>query len=74
MARDNVERMSFLRWLAIIAGLMLFVSDYGFDAWSKPVPVQAYVLIGAVALGVDAPALRRVVLKFLESWAGGDKK
>lgn len=74
MSKDNYERLSLLRWLALVAGACLFVSDYGFDAWAKAVPFHAYVIIGAVALGVDAPALRQVVIKALEAWAGGSKK
>lgn len=60
-----------MRYLAIFAGMALFVSDYGLDVWAKPVPPHAYGLVLAVALGVDAKNLRDVILKFLNAWAGG---
>lgn len=63
MAEKLTERMSLLRWLAIITLLMLFVADYGFDVMAKPVPVHAYWALAAIALGIDVVALRTVLLR-----------
>lgn len=68
MTAQPQERVTLLRWLVIIALFALFVSDYGLDAWVKPVPNTAYGLLLAVALGVDLPALRSLMIRFAENF------
>ena len=62
------ERISLLRWVTFGALAALFVSDYMFDSWAKPVPPMAYGILLAVALGIDLPSLRALFLRFLESF------
>lgn len=70
------EHVSRLRWLAIVALVVLFLSEnlnVGFDVWREPVPYQVYWGIIAIALGIDFPTMRTLFLTFLRGIVG-DKK
>ena len=73
MSDAQKEPVTLLRWFAILCGLGLFVSDFGLDVWAKAVPPYAYMICGAIAIGVDAPSMRAILLKFLEAMASGRK-
>lgn len=53
---------AFTRIAAFIALAALFVTDYMFNLWIKEVPREAYLIIFAVALGVDVEFLRGVLI------------
>lgn len=74
MTKPTKEQMSALRWLSLITLLALFVSDYGLDAWAKPVPTYAYGICIAIAIGIDVPTLRDLLLQFLRNTVSNDKK
>lgn len=66
----TTEQLGRLRWLAIAAISALFVTDYGFDIFKKPVPELVYVTLGAIAIGVDVGQLRDLLVQFLKSFIG----
>lgn len=66
-------QISRLRWLAIFLCVALFAADYGFDVMAKAVPNSVYIGLVAVAIGIDLDALRNVLLRFLQTWAGGQE-
>lgn len=68
------EQISVLRWMAIFAGVALFLSEnlnLGFQVWAKPVDSRVYWVIGAVAVGIDAPTMRRLLVAFFETFTRG---
>lgn len=71
---EPVEKISVLRWVTMTALAALFVSDYAFDAWAKPVPNWAYVTLAALAVGIDARQLRELILTFLRGWVSQKTK
>lgn len=58
-----------LRILSTIALVVMGVAHFGFNALANPIPMEVIYGLVAVALGVDAKALRGVILKLL----GGGK-
>lgn len=54
----------------IMLGAM-FITDYMFNLWAKEVPREAYLLIIAIALGVDIQFLRDVLINSLTKALGG---
>lgn len=64
------EQINRLRWLTIIAVVVLFTADYGFDILAKEVPDQVYFVLAAIALGIDLGTLRKIAVSFLKTWAG----
>jgi hypothetical protein len=58
-------QISRLRWLTVVAGIALFVTDYGFDLFKKEVPNYVYAALAAIALGVDVTQLRELLLRVL---------
>lgn len=74
MTAPTREQMSALRWLSLTALMALFVSDYGLDAWAKPVPSYAYGICIAIAIGIDIPTLRDLFLQFLKNTVKSDDK
>ena len=61
------------RILATIALGALFVTDYMFNLWAKEVPREAYLLVAAVALGVDVTFLRDILVNSLTKALGADR-
>lgn len=70
MARISEGQISRLRWLSIISLGGVFVADYGFDVFAKPVPDFVYYGLVAIAIGIDIAQLRNILLEFLKSIAG----
>ncbi|MCZ4273223.1 hypothetical protein [Maritalea porphyrae] len=62
-----------LRAVSTIALIVVFAIDYGFDGFAKPFPKEAYAGLIAIALGVDVPALRGIVLRLLGGGKDGGK-
>lgn len=61
------------RILAFVALGALFVTDYMFAMWAKEVPREAYLLIAAVALGVDVTFLRDILVSALTKTLGSGR-
>lgn len=57
----------------IVLGAM-FVTDYMFNMWAKEVPREAYLLVAAIALGVDMQFLRDVLINSLTKALGGGRE
>jgi hypothetical protein len=76
MTQPSSKQISTIRWLAIGALALLFVSDFGFSSWAKPVPNEAYWVVGAAALGIDLDTARKLLVRFLEGFIkkDGDSK
>lgn len=68
------EQLSRLRWLSIAALSALFVADYGFDLFRKPVPQQVYYVLGAIAIGIDIRQMRELIILFAKSWINNTTK
>lgn len=71
------EHISVVRWLAIVAGASLYLSEnlnLEFEVWKEPVNQTVYWIIGAIAVGVDAPTLRRLLIAFFETITRGGGK
>ena len=49
-----------LRVIALIAAVALYISDHGMNLWAKPVGSEVYLMLIAVALGVDVNWARSV--------------
>lgn len=64
------DELSLLRLLTILAILVLFIADYGFDVLAKPVPNLVYLALAAIALGIDIKYLRDLLAAFLRAQAG----
>jgi len=58
------------RMIAFAALAAMFVTDYMFDLWAKPIPREAYLVVSALALGVDINSIRDILInaiaKFLK--------
>ena len=74
MTQSTKEKISILRWVSILCFILLFVSDFGFDAWKKPVPKETYWLIGSIVLGIDAATLRDLLLQFFRNMVSHNDK
>lgn len=61
---------AFTRIVAFLALAGLFVADYMFNMFAKEVPREAYLLIIAVALGVDIEFLRDILISALSRTLG----
>ena len=48
--------------LAVMAVISLFITDFIFDLSAKPIPWWAYAVPGLLALGVELPSLRRLIM------------
>jgi hypothetical protein len=68
--KPTEDNLSLLRKLTILAILVLFVADYGFNILAKEVPSPVYYVLVAIALGIDIGQLKDLFLSFLRSWAG----
>ncbi|WP_127111987.1 hypothetical protein [Shimia sediminis] len=67
----EIKRSTFwIRVVAITAVVALFVADFGFGIMAKPVPYWAYAVPGLLALGIEAPAVARLVMQALRAFAG----
>lgn len=53
------------RVLSFVGLGAIFVTDYMLDWWAKGVPKEAYMLLLALALGVDATFLKETVVRVL---------
>lgn len=73
MTNPTPGQISLLRYLSIGALGVLFATDYGLDLWARDVPSQAYWIVGAAAIGVDANKMRDLLITFLESFAKKDR-
>ncbi len=71
MTQSTKEKVSVLRWLSVFCLILLFVSDFGFDVWVKPVPKETYWLIGSIVLGIDIATLRDLLLQFFRTMVSG---
>lgn len=67
MSAPTREQMTTLRWLAYIYLIALFVTDYGLDAWARPVPNAAYGIGIGIALGIDVKTMRDLFIQFLRN-------
>jgi hypothetical protein len=62
------------RIIAFILLAGVFVTDYMFNMWAKEVPREAYLLIMAIALGVDVEFLRGILVNTLSRTLGIEGK
>lgn len=62
------------RVLAFVTLAAMFVTDYMFNMWAKEVPREAYLLVVAVALGVDIEFLRGLLVNALSRTLGVEAK
>lgn len=63
-----------IRATALVGVVGLFVTDYGLAIWAKEIDKSIYILLLAVALGVDAAWLREVLKAVLTRTLGVDGK
>ncbi|MBU0644822.1 MAG: hypothetical protein KJ731_15785 [Alphaproteobacteria bacterium] len=75
---EQEKKVGWIQVFATLCALALFVADYGLDVLAKPVPQWAYMSLGLLALGVEAGALRRLLLQIIRAMArvpqdGGEK-
>lgn len=63
MTQKTTEKISAIRWLAILVLIALFVGDFGFDVMAKPVPKEAYWVLLAISAGINIIDLRKVLLR-----------
>lgn len=63
MTKKTTERISAIRWLAILSLIGLFIGDFGLDMMAKPVPKEAYWVLLAIAAGINLVDLRKVLLR-----------
>lgn len=61
---------AFTRIIAFVSLAGLFVADYMFNMFAKEVPREAYLLIVAIALGVDIEFLRDILISALSRSLG----
>ena len=61
----------FVRLVSAMVCLVMFVTDYGLKWWADRPPVYVYILLIAISVGVDAKALRNVILGALSAKIGG---
>lgn len=50
------------RILALCCLASMFVTDYMFNLWAKEIPREAYMLLSALALGVDIQSIRDILI------------
>ena len=71
MSEQQKRRLaSWMRFISMAAVVGLFVADYGFGVMAKAPPVWAYAAPGLLALGIEAPAVARLVMQALRAFAG----
>jgi hypothetical protein len=61
-----------VRWLQVVAvflAVCLFVADYVFDVLAKQPPNWVYWVLGLLGIGVEGPALRRLLIDALKAFA-----
>lgn len=63
-----------IRIAAFVVLGCLFVSDYMFNLWVKDVPREAYLVVIAVALGVDIEFLRGILINAISKSLGTTKE
>ena len=62
---------NFIRSIAAIFTLAIFITDYGLNLWAKEVPTNVYWIGIAFVLGVDVEWFRKIVVDSLtRSFAG----
>ena len=66
---DVIRSMFWFRLICVVAVLALFVADFGFGIMAKQPPVWAYAIPGLLALGIEIPALARLVMQALRAFA-----
>jgi hypothetical protein len=68
---DPLEKKSFpwVQALAIAAIIALFVADYAFNVLAKAPPWWAYVVPALLALGVEGPAVGRLLMQVVRGVA-----
>lgn len=59
-----------IRFISLLAVIALFVADYGFGVMAKSPPLWAYGAPSLLALGIEGPALARLVVQLLRASAG----
>lgn len=63
-----------IRAVALVSVATLFVTDYGFDLWTKEIDASIYLFLLAIALGVDAAWFRDTLKAVLTRSLGVDGK
>ncbi|WIY23361.1 hypothetical protein [Parasedimentitalea psychrophila] len=58
-----------VRAIAIAAIIALFVADYAFNILAKPPPWWAYLVPGLLALGIEGPAVGRLLMQVVRGTA-----
>lgn len=64
---------SIIRIIAVLSGLLIFVTDYGFDLWAKSVPHNVYIGLALIAAGTEIKDIREILLSVLRGKTGGGK-
>jgi len=64
---------AFIRALSLVVGIAMIITDYGLDLWAKPPGSAVYLLIAAIAVGVDADWLRETLKSLILKALGIEK-
>ncbi|MBR9766750.1 MAG: hypothetical protein GYB53_25355 [Rhodobacteraceae bacterium] len=63
------RKLRLVQIIALLAVLALFAADYGFGVMAKDPPAWAYFVPGLLALGLEAEAVRRLLVQMIKSMA-----
>ncbi|WP_120636018.1 hypothetical protein [Ruegeria sp. EL01] len=63
------RNVSWLRVIAVASVIALFVADYVFNLMAKAPPWWAYALPGLLALGIEGPAVGRLLIQIVRAAA-----
>lgn len=66
---DDNPRFTWVRAIAIAAIIALFIADFAFDILAKPPPWWAYLVPGLLALGIEGPAVGRLLMQVVRAAA-----
>jgi len=68
MPEDN-HKFSWIRAVSVLSIIALFVADFAFDVMAKDPPLWAYLVPGLLALGIEAPAVGRLLMQLVRAAA-----
>ena len=65
----DTKAFPWVRLLSIAAIIALFVADYAFNILAKTPPWWAYLVPGLLALGIEGPAVGRLLMSVVRGFA-----
>lgn len=66
---DDNPGFPWVRVIAIAVIIALFIADFAFDILAKPPPWWAYLVPGLLALGIEGPAVGRLLMQVVRGAA-----